>query len=217
MKRYLPLLILASALVACSSTEADWQKATAANTVPAYQQFLQNHPTGNHADEARSRIRALEDDQAWMEAKNANTTESFQQYLQKEPMGTHAQQARDQLTALQRASAWQVAQASGTASALQDFLQKYPTGPEADQARARLDSDYQVQLAEYHSKREAEHAVKKLESRYGKVVQGLSVSTGTDKLNQVHSAPMSLANAQAACTALKKSGQHCEVVKVAQR
>jgi len=217
MKRFLPLLILAGVLLACSSTESDWQKASTANTVQAYQQFLQSHATGDHADEARSRIRALQDDQAWMEAMNTNTTESFQQYLQKEPMGTHAQQARDRITALQRASDWQVAQASGSAAALQSFLQKYPTGPEADQARARLDSDYQVQLAEYHTKREADHAVKRLESRYGKVVHGLTVSTGTDKLNQVHSAPMSLANAQAACTTVEKSGQHCEVVKVAQR
>src|SRR5579885_2392734 len=78
-------------LLACSSIEADWQQATTANTIGAYQDFLKQHPNGQHADEARSRIRAIEDDQAWLAAVTANTQQSFEQYLHNHPNGSHAQ------------------------------------------------------------------------------------------------------------------------------
>ena len=41
------LLVTAVTVWACSSTQDDWNKANAANTVAAYQQFLGNHPTGD--------------------------------------------------------------------------------------------------------------------------------------------------------------------------
>src|SRR5579875_768831 len=78
-------LVLGLFLIACSSGEADWQKATTANTIDAYQDFLKKHPNGQHADEARSRIHTIEDDQAWMAAINADTQQGFEQYLHNEP------------------------------------------------------------------------------------------------------------------------------------
>lgn len=205
-------------LLACSSNEADWQKATAANTIGAYQDFLKQHPNGEHADEARSRIHSIEDDQAWMTAINANTRQGFDQYLRGEPNGSHAQEARDRITGFERADAWKTAQSAGTPTAIQAFLQKYPTGPESDEARAalqRLQNDYQVQLASYRSRKEADRVSKRLKRRFGDLLHDVVVVSPTppDKLNRIRSAPMSEDEAKAACAKLKKAHQRCEVVK----
>lgn len=207
-------------LLACSSPELDWKKADAQGTVAAYQAFLKDHPNNAHADEARDRIHALEDEQAWAEAQKTNTLESFQQYLQNQPKGMHSTAAQDRVAALERAAAWKVAQASATAPVLQEFLQKYPQGPEADQARAQLQTfkagEYRVQLAAFRSKHEAEAARARLEARYGKELGEVTVvpATPPDKFNRVESAPMTLEKAQSACAKLKKEERrHCEVVK----
>ena len=205
-------------LIACSSIEADWQQATTANTIGAYQDFLKLHPNGQHADEARSRIHALEDDQAWMAAVTASTQQSFEQYLHNEPNGSHAQDARDRITGFERSAAWKTAQSEGTPTAIQGFLQKYPTGPESDEARAalqKLQNDFQVQLASYHSRTEADRMSTRLKRKFGNVLHDVVVvpATPPDKLNHIRSAPMSEDEAKTACATLKKSHQHCEVVK----
>ncbi|MGH8260942.1 MAG: tetratricopeptide repeat protein [Steroidobacteraceae bacterium] len=210
--------LLGLLLIACSSSEADWQKATTTNTIGSYQDFLKQHPNGEHANEARGRIHSIEDDQAWMAAINANTQQGFEQYLRNEPGGMHAQEARDRITGFQRAAAWKTAQSEGTVASLQAFLQKYATGPEADEARAqlqKLQNGFQAQLASYRSRKSADRDAERLKRRFGSILHEVVVvpATPTDKLNHVRSAPMSEADVKAACAALKKKHQRCEVVK----
>lgn len=217
----LPAALLGLFLIACSSSEADWQQATTANTIGSYQDFLKQHPNGQHADEARSRIRNIEDDQAWLAAVNADTQQGFEQYLHNKPNGAHAQEARDRITGFERAAAWKTAQSEATPAAIQAFLQKYPTGPESDEARAalqKLQNDYQVQLAAYRSRKSADRDAARLKRRYGDILHDVVVvpATPSDKLNHIRSAPMSEADAKAACAQLKKKHQRCEVVKNAE-
>jgi len=209
---------LALSLIACSSIEADWQQAATANTIGAYQDFLKLHPNGQHADEARSRIRSIEDDQAWVAALNANTQQAFEQYLHNQPNGAHAQEARDRITGFDRAAAWKTAQSEGTPTSIQAFLQKYPTGPESDEARGQLQkvqNDFQVQLASYRSRKSADRDAARLKRRYGDILHDVVVvpATSSDKLSHIRSATMSEADAKAACDQLKKKHQRCEVVK----
>jgi hypothetical protein len=153
-------------LMACNFAEYDWYKATSANTLVAYQAFVREHPGDKHADEARGRILALQDDADWNTAKNLNTIAAFQDYLQKESGGVHVLEAQAQMTALKRADAWQTAQQDGSAASLQAFLKRYPQGPEADQARQQLDDmAYRVQLADTPSKAAAERKRAKLQER----------------------------------------------------
>lgn len=72
-------------LCACSSTQDDWNKASATNTVAAYQQFFNQHPTGAHSSDAADRIRVLEDDSAWAQAKLAHSSAGYRAYLEKQP------------------------------------------------------------------------------------------------------------------------------------
>lgn len=211
-------LLLSLCLIACSSIEADWQTASSTNTIAAYQDFLKLHPNGDHANEARTRIHALEDDQAWMTALNADSQQSFEQYLSAEPKGAHVQDAHDKITALERAAAWKTAQADGSVQALQGFLQKYPQGPEADAARAQLETlthGYRVQLGAFRSKRTAERDRARLKARYVVLLHDVVLigPTPPDKLTRIDSAPMSEGDAKAACEKLKREHQACKVVK----
>jgi cell division septation protein DedD len=211
------LIAAAAILAACSSAESDWKKADSQNTAAAYQDFLTQHPSDTHAQEARDRIRKLEDEQAWADAQKANTTDSYQQYLQKQPNGAHADEAKNQVAALERAADWKTAQSANTAAALQGFLQKYSQGPEADEARAALDKlqGYRVQLGAFKDEKSAQKAHDDVQKRFGSDVPGLEVvaPTGSEKRHVLASGPMTEEDAKAACAKLKKAHAHCEVVK----
>jgi outer membrane murein-binding lipoprotein Lpp len=207
------------ALAACSSARDDFQKASAQNTLAAYQNFLKEHPNTDLAVQAQDRIHAMQDEQAWSSAQKNNTIEAFQQYLHDQPNGVHASESRDRITALQRADAWKASLADGKQPAIEAFLQKYPVGPEADEAHAKLETlksqQYRVQVAEFRAARDADRARTRLQSKYGKLLHDVVVvpPTATDKLTTVRSAPMTLKDAESACGTLKKEHQHCEVVK----
>ena len=217
-KSFLVLCIItAGTLAACSNPNADWQKANQQNTVAAYQQFIQQHPSDARVQQARNRIDALKDEQAWTTAQNANTLDAYQQYLQSEPNGMHATDAQDKVNAMQADAAWQSAQSTNTAAGYQDFLQKYPNAPQASQAQDALKklTGYQALLASTRSKALADKLAARLKGKFSDELQDVVVvpPSGKSKLLEVRSAPMTESDAKAACAKLRKAHQHCEVVK----
>jgi len=172
---------------ACGYTESNWHKALAANTQAAYQTFIRSYPKSEHADEARGRILALQDDQAWRAAQSANTVESFQGYLQRYGGGLHADDARFGITAL-----------------------------ESNEARQKLATmAYRVQMADSRSKSAAEHRRAELQRHFGDIVHSvvvLAASAGENKY-LLASVSMSESDARTACAALEREHQHCAVVQ----
>ncbi len=88
-----------------------WEVAVRAGTPEALRGYLQAHPDGVHAEEARRRLAELEaaartaeeqraEQAAWDAADQANTAEGFRAYLAARPDGAHAEQARQRLAAL---------------------------------------------------------------------------------------------------------------------
>jgi len=215
-RKWLLTTLSAIALVAaCSSAENDWNKATAANTVAAYETYLQKHPDGNHRDEANVRMTKLNESDAWNQATQANTAQSYHDYLQKKPDGEHAQQARDALESIQRANDWSQAKLAGTSAALQDFLKKHDKGPETDQARQQLAAmtAYRVQLASAKTQLQAEQKRVKLQSKYGKVVHEMTVTPASAGSSyRVVSTPMSEGDANSTCAKLRHAHSECSVV-----
>ncbi|HEY7890475.1 MAG TPA: hypothetical protein VIC29_19805 [Steroidobacteraceae bacterium] len=219
-KSFLVLCVItAGALAACSNPSADWQKANQANTVGAYQQFIQQHPNDARVAQARNRIGALNDEQAWTAAQSANTLDAYQQYLQQQPNGMHAADAQDKVNSLQADAAWQTATSANTAAGYQDFLQKYPNSPHASDAQDAMKklTGYQALLYSTHSQKLANKMAQSLKSKYGNELQDVVVvpPTGKSKTIEVRSAPMAESDAKTACTKLKKAHQHCTVVKSA--
>lgn len=223
--RYKHLLALplcgALALAACGTAQNDWTNASNVNTISSYQAFLDKHPKDEHAQEAQTRIAALQDDAAWRTAQSGNSSSSYQAYLQAEPNGTHGAAARDAMSGFDRANAWKTAQSEGTAAALQAFLQKYPQGSEADQARQKLaaiQSDYRAELGHYRNERAAQRKRSELQSRFSKVLEEVDVlpPDSANKEFRVMSGLMDRQDASSACSSLKRDHQPCEVVKADQ-
>jgi hypothetical protein len=214
--RLIPAVVcLGAALTACNTAESDWRQATAANTMSAYQAFLQKHADSRHAENARGRILALQDDQAWNAARAANSVAGYQDYLKAESGGLHVGEAKYQITALQRADAWKAIQSDASGASLQAFLLKYPQGLESNEARARLkELDYRVQLADSRNAAAAEHKRAQLESKFGNLLHGLVVvppnAPGT--MYRITSGPMSQATANSTCATLEREHQSCKLV-----
>jgi hypothetical protein len=210
------MLISAAALFACSSAQQDWNKASTANTVGAYQEYLGKHPSSEHSTEASDRIHSLHDDSAWQQAKQANSADAYQDYLQKQPNGAHLKEAQEALATQQRVADWKAAESAGTVAALQDFVKKHPDGTEADQARAKLAqlSGYKVQLASVATEKQAQRQRDHLRAKYGSILHDVVVvPTSSGKGYGIESAPMSQSQANSACAELKKAHQGCEVIK----
>jgi hypothetical protein len=218
MARQLAAILMLGAglgLAACNSAHSDWNKAVSVNSLDAYQKYVREHPTDEHADTARGKILAIQDDQAWSRAQQANTLQGYQDYLKAEGGGIHVLEAKANIASLERAGAWQAAQSDGSPAALQAFLQKYPDGPEAAQARQKLnDLAYSVELARLHNKSAAESKRKQLQARFGAVVHEIIVlpPAGAKGDYTVASSPMSQAEANAACATLQHSRQLCKVI-----
>jgi hypothetical protein len=214
--RLIPAFVcLGAALTACNTAESDWRQATAANTMTAYQAFLQKHADSRHAENARGRILALQDDQAWNAARAADSIAGYQDYLKAESGGVHVGEAKYQITALQRADAWKAIQNDASAASLQAFLLKYPQGLESNEARARLkELDYRIQLADSRSAAAAEHKRAQLESKFGKLLHDVVVvppnAPGT--MYRITSGPMSRATANSTCATLEREHQSCKLV-----
>ncbi len=205
----------ALALTGCSSASSDWNKASNANTVAAYQNFLASHPNDQHANEAKAMILQLQDDGGWAEAQHTGTTAAYQSYLEQFPQGSHASAARDVMTSLDRAAAWKAAKAEGSAAGIETFLQKYPTGPEAQQAKERLKelTGYRVHLATAGSKEKAERKLAQLNARFAGL-PGLAVTAdASGKSFSIDSAGMTKEAAEKACGAVKRKHEACQVTR----
>lgn len=209
-------LIPVLGLAACSSAQNDWQQTNARNTVGAYQEFVESHPNTPQSVVARNRINVLVDEQAWAQAQQTNTVQSYQGYLQDEPSGSHAAEAKANIAANERSVAWQAAAATDTPEALQVFLEKYPEGPEANKAKARLAqlTGFKVQLATFHSERQAEKTRDRLEGKYGDVLGSVIIVTDSGaNLHVLQSTSMGQGEANNACAKLRKDHLPCEVIR----
>src|SRR5665213_2291141 len=98
----IPFLVCAGAVLsACGlMADSDWHKATLANSIAAYETFVQEHPDNKHADNARGRILALRDEHAWSAARAGNNIASYEGYLKAESGGVRVGDAKYQITAL---------------------------------------------------------------------------------------------------------------------
>ena len=91
---WMSALALGLALAGCSSESSDWKSATAADTSEAYQQYLQQHPSGANADQAKAHLQQLQEDRAWQSASSADNRGAYEQFLAQHADGKWAQEAR---------------------------------------------------------------------------------------------------------------------------
>ena len=81
-------------LAGCSREKIDWKSAEAADTVEGYDHFLERHPDGALATQARARVAQLNEDRDWKKATGADTADAYRQFLAQHESGKWAEEAR---------------------------------------------------------------------------------------------------------------------------
>jgi cell division septation protein DedD len=87
-------VLACTALAGCSREKIDWKSAEAADTVQGYDRFLERHPDGALATQARARVAQLIEDRDWKKATSADTAESYREFLAQHESGKWAEEAR---------------------------------------------------------------------------------------------------------------------------
>jgi hypothetical protein len=114
-------------LAACSREQQDWRSAESADTTEAWSRFLEQHPDGELAPQARARIAQLAEQRDWQRADAAATPEAYREFLAQHPRGLHAEEARIRIEAFSLGSAPRIArqtpeeQAQARASGVKAF------------------------------------------------------------------------------------------------
>jgi hypothetical protein len=166
--KWIPQLIIVLALIGCATAQEDWEKAQAHNTVQAYQEFLETHPSSEWTDIAKHKMEEAD----WERAENLNIFQTYQEFLAKYPSGEHADIAKQKI---EEFDWWKTAK-TNTIQAYQAFLARYPSGKFSQMARDNIEEidwesaknkntnlAYQEFLVKYPSGNFARKALKEIE------------------------------------------------------
>lgn len=153
-------LIAAALLAGCDTREQDWEAATQADSIAAYEEFLDQHPDGQYTASARERIAEIREKNAWDSAQDTGTVDAYQAFVEEYPDSEHAAQAAARIEEMERSSRWSQLRDSTEIAALEAFVRRYPDSDEAAQARERieqLEAEAQAEAeAEARARAEAE-------------------------------------------------------------
>ena len=224
--RYKYLLALslcgALALAACGTAQKDWTNASTENTVSGYQAFLDKHPKDEHAQEAQTRIAALQDDAAWKTAQGGNSPDSYQAYLQAEPKW-HSRPSgprRDERGSIGRMRGRRPSRTARRRRCKHSCrnIRRGLKRTRHDRGSPQSSPSYRAELGHYHNERAAQRKRSELQSRFSKVLMEIDVVApdSANKEFRVMSGLMDRQDANSACTSLKRDHQPCEVVKADQ-
>lgn len=159
-------IVLVALASGCERQEAAWQEAREADTIAAYQEYVEAYGDSPQADEAEQRIRALRAADLWIETRQADTVEAYQRFLAQFPDSQEAEQARARLEELERQSEWAALRASTNIDALRAFAEQYSDHPVSEKARQRIaqlkeaEAREEAQLEEERQRRIAEEAAR---------------------------------------------------------
>src|ERR1700683_4970684 len=104
-------------LAGCSRQQSDWEKARAANSAEAYEQFLKSYPNGEFTAQAQARLKELYEERDWQKARDADTPEAYQAFLKQYPEGKWTEEARIRVENFTLAQAPSGASSANTANA----------------------------------------------------------------------------------------------------
>jgi hypothetical protein len=178
-------------LVACSGERRDWRSAEAADTIEAYDQFIERHPESERAEPARARLAQLTEEREWQRASTANTPASYRAFLAQHPNGKWAGEARIR-------------------------LESFALGPASEEVP--VSQGFGIQLGAFGSEAAAHAEWQKLQSRHAtelgelkpQLARAASTTRATVYRLQANVGPES--DARDICAALAQASQPCVVV-----
>lgn len=139
--------------------EKFWQELSAEDSIPAYEDYLEIFPLGNHQAQALQRIDAIQQAEAkrererleqerleklaWEKATSARSIAAFDQYIAQWPAGLHIEEAQRLRRLLRDQSndnkAFQIAINLDTKEAFQAYIDAFPRGMSVTSALQHID------------------------------------------------------------------------------
>lgn len=121
----------------------DFYNACDAGTIVAFEAFLEQHPDGEYAEQARQRIEELK---LWNAACAINTVDGYKTYLDESAIKLYEREAQAKITLLVVEDEWRACFNEGTAEAFEAFVRKHPY------SEHKAEADYYITLykAEEH-------------------------------------------------------------------
>jgi hypothetical protein len=200
---------LLAAASGCSHEQRDWHSAQAANTIEAYEQFIDAHPKSARAADAQAQIAQLTEARDWQRASTIDTADAYRQFLAQHPQGKSAQEARIRVEnfGMNNTAAAPVAAAPA------------PARPVAQSAapESAAGGRYSVQLGAFTTQAKAQSQWQRLNARFGAKLRGTEpdIEQGKNahgkRIYRLKARPLTEARARALCAALRKRGQACVV------
>ena len=221
------VILMSVALLAtasgCSHEQRDWHSAQAANTIEAYEQFINAHPKSARAADAQAQIAQLTEARDWQRASTIDTADAYRQFLAQHPQGKSAQEARIRIENFGMNNA---AAAGGGAApppaapaAAPVAAAPAPAKPAAQSAapESAAGGRYSVQLGAFSTQAKAQSQWRRLNARFGSNLHGTEsdIEQGKNasgrRIYRLKAKPLTEARARALCAALRKHGQACVV------
>jgi cell division protein FtsN len=214
-------------LAGCSRQQSDWEKARAANSAEAYEQFLKNYPNGEFTAQAQARVKELYEERDWQKARDTDTPEAYQAFLKQYPEGKWTEEARirvENFTLAQTPSnapnAAANPQAAPTAPAQPAAPAKSPTTstPSTAPTAPAAAGAYGIQLGAFKSGgAAADRRWAHLQKQYPSILAGLThkvVSTKSAKgtVYRLDAFGVTEKQARNICRKLKSKSQACFVI-----
>ncbi|HUO84083.1 MAG TPA: HEAT repeat domain-containing protein [Thermoanaerobaculia bacterium] len=134
--RVLAAALALTLVVGCGSPEKDWQEASAADSLAAYQQFVERHPESPRAAEAQARIRELHKAADIESAFGTGTIEALERIVERYPDDPERPKAQAKLAELHFARVEEAGSLAGWSA----FVARFPAGPPAEKARQRIEA-----------------------------------------------------------------------------
>lgn len=223
----LVMLILTGALVisGCSGRQQQWESARRADTLEAYQRFLQSYPDGEFASQAQARVRELQEVSDWQKAMQVDTADAYQEFLNRYPQGRMSDEARIRLGNIALAlTPSDTPSDSPTTTAPQAAASAAAPATDARAASPQVapvarEGAYRIQLGAFAGgDKQAMSEWRRLQGAYPQLLVGLSPSvklatTPAGHLYRLQAGTMSEARARQTCTSLKSKNEACVVVK----
>jgi outer membrane protein assembly factor BamD (BamD/ComL family) len=138
----LPLLACLSFLTGCLTTMViidalQWPSAQSADTIEAYETFIEQHGESEHVAEAHARIEVLKDEKEWADTEKAASIAAYTIFLRYHAGSRHAAEAKTRLADLVLDRDWSGARAADSVLSYGDFTRQHPKSRHEGEAATR--------------------------------------------------------------------------------
>lgn len=207
MRGVIALLAL-GLLVGCSEVQ-DWRSAQRADTLEAYEAFLERHPQGQYRTVAERRAADLLEQRDWLLASDADTAAAYRRFVDAYPKGRWASEARLRLQSF-------LAAPGTLGPAAIEPIEMLPPEPQSAPALPNPVLEHRIQLGAFSSPELALTAWREARDRHvelqGLVSQLAPVERDGLRVYRLQAGVVSEVQARQICRALGEAGQACVYV-----